>query len=60
MSQPEIKIEPVKARQGRWGGRVLMILVAALVLAMAAWWLAETYGESIDGTATQTSSLLIR
>ena len=33
-----------KARQGRSGHRVLMILVAALVLAAAAWGGAELYG----------------
>ena len=33
-----------KARQGRSGRRVLLILVAALVLAAAAWGVAEIYG----------------
>lgn len=40
-----------KARQGRWGTRVLIILVAALVLAMIAWAGAEFYGQSIDTSA---------
>lgn len=39
-----------KARQGRWGVRVLLVLVAALVLAMIAWAGAEFYGQSIDNS----------
>lgn len=38
------------ARQGRWGSRVLFILIAALVLALVAWGAAEFYGESIDNS----------
>ena len=30
------KINPVEARQGRWGQRVLVVLVAALILAVIA------------------------
>ncbi len=37
-----------KARQGRWGRQVLVVLIAALVLAMIAWGAAEFYGEAID------------
>lgn len=45
-----------KARQGRWGFRVLFILIAALVLALVAWGGAEFYGESLDNTpALQTN-----
>lgn len=36
-----------KARQGHWGRRVLMVLVAALLLAAAAWGAAEIYGLAI-------------
>lgn len=39
-----------KARQGRWGGRVLMVLIAALILAAVAWWAAEIYGVAIEPT----------
>jgi uncharacterized RDD family membrane protein YckC len=44
------KLPADKARQGRWGGRVLMILVVALVLAAIAWWAAEIYGVAIEPT----------
>ena len=37
-----------KARQGRSGRRVLLILVAALVLVAAAWGAAEIYGTAIE------------
>lgn len=43
-------IEPQKARQGRRGRRVLIVLVAALVLACLAWAAAELYGEAIDSS----------
>ncbi|HWK63889.1 MAG TPA: hypothetical protein VNS34_03060 [Rhizobiaceae bacterium] len=36
-----------KARQGRWGGRVLIVLVVALILAAIAWWAVEIYGGAI-------------
>lgn len=36
-----------KARQGRSGWQVLVILVCALVLAMLVWWGVALYGESI-------------
>lgn len=37
-----------KARQGRSGWRVLAVLVAALILALLAWWAAEFYGRAIE------------
>src|SRR5690606_37493805 len=37
-----------KARQGRWGWQILAVLVGGLVLAMIAWYAAETFGEAID------------
>ena len=42
----EIKTETTatRARQGRSGFPILMVLVIGLVLAMGAWWVAETYG----------------
>ena len=54
------KIEPQAARQGRPGYRVLMILVAALVLAAAAWFIVELYGEAISPDAPQASLVLMR
>ena len=42
-----------RARQGRRGTHVLFILVAALILAAVAWFVAENYGEAIDGKPTQ-------
>jgi len=46
--QPKLPAE--KARQGRWGGRVLMVLVGALILAAVAWWAVEIYGGAIEPT----------
>lgn len=47
-----------KARQGRWGARVLLVLVAALILAVIAWAGAEFYGQSIEDStpAAETGS----
>lgn len=46
------KVVPTdKARQGKEGRPVLYVLVAALVLAMGAWAIAELYGEKIDGAS---------
>lgn len=44
---PKTVIEPEKARQGRNGPRILMVLIGGLVLAMLAWWGVETYGVAI-------------
>lgn len=41
-------IQTDKARQGRWGSQVLVVLVAALMLAAGAWAIAEIYGEATD------------
>lgn len=60
MSQiDEKQIPEEEAKQGRTGGRVLMVLVAALVLAAVAWAIAELYGEAIDEDAEQTTSVLL-
>jgi hypothetical protein len=40
-------VSTTKARQGRSGRRVLMILIAALALAAGAWGVAELYGNVI-------------
>lgn len=37
-----------KARQGRMGRPVLVVLVVGLILAALAWWGAEIYGNSIE------------
>ena len=42
-----------RARQGRWGRHLLIILVAALLLLAVGWFAVEMYGESIDGQPTQ-------
>ncbi len=46
-------VSPVRARQGRLGVQVLFVLVAALVLAMFAWWAAELFGAGIAPPAAQ-------
>lgn len=47
-----------KARQGRLGKQVLVVLVAALILAMIAWYGAEMFGVSIapENPAGQSST----
>lgn len=47
-------IDGDKARQGRWGAQVLMVLVGGLLLAAIAWFIAEQYGEVIEEPTTQT------
>jgi hypothetical protein len=42
------RIPPNRARQGRWGTQVLLVLLVALALAGAVWLGLEFYGESID------------
>lgn len=41
-------LPPNKARQGRRGVPVLIVLLVGLVLAMGAWWIAEYYGTAIE------------
>lgn len=50
------QIDTNKARQGRWGTQVLTILIAGLLLASVAWFVAENYGEAIETPATQEGS----
>lgn len=40
-------VSPEKARQGRWGWPVLIVLVVALILVMIVWWGVEIYGDAI-------------
>lgn len=40
-------INPNKARQGRSGWQVLVVLVCALLLAMLVWWGVGMFGEAI-------------
>jgi hypothetical protein len=42
------RIDPKRARQGRKGRPVLLVLIAALVLALIAWGVAEIFGEATD------------
>lgn len=50
------KIIPArKARQGTRGRHVLLVLLAGLLLAFAAWGGAEFYGEMIDQNTTQST-----
>lgn len=51
------EITPQKARQGRRGSRVLLILIVSIILALLAWWGAEIYGEKIakESPATEQS-----
>ena len=39
-----------KARQGRRGFPVVIVLVCGQLLAMAVWWGVEIYGESLDNS----------
>lgn len=43
-----------KARQGRWGWQVLIVLIAGLLLAFAVWGGVYFYGETLDQTQGQT------
>lgn len=45
-----------KARQGRSGYQVLLVLVGALLLAAVAWGAVEIYGEMIDKSAVESGS----
>lgn len=42
------RVDGEDARQGRWGSRVLWVLIGGLVLAAVAWVGVEMYGEAID------------
>lgn len=42
-----VKLTETKARQGRLGRPVLVVLVVSLLLAMAVWWGVELYGDAI-------------
>jgi hypothetical protein len=43
-----------KARQGRWGWHVLIVLIAAMLLAFAVWGGVYFYGETLDNVPTQS------
>ena len=47
-----MQINTDKARQGRWGTQVLIVLVCGLILASIAWFIAENYVEAIETPAT--------
>ena len=42
-----VKLSENKARQGRLGRPVLLVLVISLLLAMVVWWGVELYGTAI-------------
>ena len=42
-----------KAKQGRFGRPVLIVLICGLILAMVAWAGVEMWGEKIDAPAVQ-------
>ncbi|MBI1621413.1 hypothetical protein [Aquamicrobium zhengzhouense] len=44
----EKKIDGNRARQGRSGWPVLVVLICALILVAIGWWAVEIYGESIE------------
>lgn len=44
---PKTVIEPEKARQGRNGPRILIVLLCGLALAMLVWWGVEMFGKAI-------------
>ncbi len=45
-----------KARQGRWGWHVLIVLIAGLLLALAVWGGVEFYGEALKNNAQTTDT----
>jgi hypothetical protein len=48
-----------KARQGRWGRHVLLILIIALLLTGVVWVAVEIYGESTDRDAPGNISVIV-
>jgi hypothetical protein len=46
-------VKPEKARQGKWGGQVLVVLVVALALAAIVWIGVEMYGQDIEPANSQ-------
>lgn len=51
----EKRIEPEKARQGRRGWQVLMILIASLIFVMIAWYAIEAYHSVAEEPAAAAS-----
>ncbi|MEO9336555.1 hypothetical protein ABFT80_03840 [Mesorhizobium sp. SB112] len=46
-------VKPEKARQGKRGGQVLVVLVVALALAAIVWIGVEMYGQDIEPANSQ-------
>jgi hypothetical protein len=51
------EIPETKARQGRRGYPVLVVLLASLALAFAVWFVVEIYGTAIQTPQTQTGQI---
>jgi len=41
-------VRPERAKQGRWGGQVLFVLLGGLALALLVWVVVEIYGSAIS------------
>lgn len=58
-----LKLSETKARQGRLGRPVLVVLVVSLLLVLAVWWGVALYGDAIapdrpaDGTELQPADV---
>lgn len=55
---PKTVIEPRKARQGRNGTRVLIVLLCGLALAMLVWWGVEMFGRTIAPDEPASDALI--
>ena len=49
------KIQPERARQGKLGRPVLLVLVASIVLALIVWAGVEMWGQAIEPPTDQSS-----
>jgi hypothetical protein len=45
-----------KAKQGKWGSPVLLVLIGGLLLAGIAWGIAEMFGEATEPTPALEST----
>lgn len=58
--KPDVKVDATRARQGRLGRPVVLVLAVGLLLALIAWGAVEYWGETLDpserGSTTPTAS----